>query len=43
MESSKVTDELRSWNDTPTKAAIMDFVAAVTDQTWRPGEVELVE
>lgn len=28
-----MTDELPSWNDTPTKKAIMDFVAAVTDQT----------
>ena len=28
-----MTEKLGSWNDTPTKTAIMDFVAAVTDQT----------
>lgn len=28
-----MADELRSWNDTPTKAAILDFVAAVSDES----------
>jgi len=28
-----MTDILKSWNDTPTKQAILDFVAAVTDES----------
>ncbi len=28
-----MTEKLRFWNDTPTKAAIMDFVAAVSDES----------
>ena len=28
-----MTDHLLSWNDTPTKQAILDFVAAVTDES----------